>query len=289
MDLNDKITGSTLTAEEWNELPSEVQNVIEGLGQSLSTGDLNQLGKSVAGYVANGTFYTDSGSANAYVLSGVGAKQTPTAYTNGLEAEFSVSNANSAASTVNVAGLGVKNITGTGGAGTLALNSIVRLRYNTGSGEFDIVGNTGFVGLTSADIGVTVQQHMNVVSQAEAEAGAATSERSWTAERVKQAIAALASSVPYTGIDVAGSSGYIRFIGGWTLQWGEISSSGNTVNTITLPISYVSSHIQSYASYQLNSVDETDPPASTTFSLSQIKVSNSHGSTKNISWFSIGV
>lgn len=109
-DLNDKITGGTLTAAEWNEVPSEIQNVIEGLGITLSGGDLNQLGKAIAGYVANGTFYTDSGAVDAYVLTKIGSKQSLTAYTDGATFEFVAGNVNTGASTVNVAGLGVKNI-----------------------------------------------------------------------------------------------------------------------------------------------------------------------------------
>lgn len=109
-DLNDKITGGTLTAAEWNEVPSEIQNVIEGLGITLSSGDLNQLGKAIAGYVGNGTFYTDSGAADAYVLTTIGLKQSLTAYTDGAIFEFIAGNPNTGASTVNVAGLGVKNI-----------------------------------------------------------------------------------------------------------------------------------------------------------------------------------
>ena len=44
-DLNDKITGNELTAAEWNEVPSEIQNAIEASGQALSSGDLTQLRK----------------------------------------------------------------------------------------------------------------------------------------------------------------------------------------------------------------------------------------------------
>jgi len=152
-DLNDKVTGNTLTAAEWNQVPSEIQNVIEGLGITLSGGDLNQLGKAVAGYVANGTFYTDSGAADAYVLSVVGSKQNPTEYTDGFEAEFVVGNTSTGSSTVNIAGLGVKDITGTSSAGVLTAGDIVRLRYNTTSGEFDIVGNTG----TQIDLPAQIQ------------------------------------------------------------------------------------------------------------------------------------
>ncbi len=114
-DLNDKVTGGELTATEWNQVPSEIQNVIEGLGIALSGGDLNQLGKAVAGYVANSTFYLDSGIANAYSLGVVGSKQSPSAYTVGFEIRFIAGNENTGASTVNVASLGVKSLKLEGG------------------------------------------------------------------------------------------------------------------------------------------------------------------------------
>lgn len=137
-DLNDKIAGGQLTAIEWNEVPSELQNVIEALGITLSSGDLDQLGKAIAGYTANGTFYTDSGVADAYVLSVIGSKQAPTEYTDGFEAEFVVDNTNSGASTVNVAGLGVVDIAGTGSQGTLITGKLARIRFNAGTGDFDM-------------------------------------------------------------------------------------------------------------------------------------------------------
>ena len=115
-DLNDKVFGGTLTAAEWNEVPSEIQNVIEALGQTLSSGDLDQLGKSIAGYVANGTFYTETGIADAYVLAKIGLKQSATAYTDGFQASFLAGNISTGPSTVNVAGLGVKNIKVSGGS-----------------------------------------------------------------------------------------------------------------------------------------------------------------------------
>lgn len=168
-DLNDKITGSTLTAAEWNEIPSEIQNVIEDLGITLSGGDLNQLGKAIAGYVANGTFYTDSGAADAYVLTVIGSKQRPTAYTNGLEAEFIIGNTNTGSSTINVAGLGAVDIAGTGAAGTLTTGDIVRLLFNLATGDFDIVNNTGAV---SANASETVKGIVELATQAETDTGA---------------------------------------------------------------------------------------------------------------------
>lgn len=109
-DLTGKITGSTLTAVEWNQLPQEVQNIITAAGLTLSNADLNQLGKGLAQYAANGDFYTDSGAADAYVLTAVNSKQAPPSYKDGMRVRFEAANANTGASTVNPAGLGVKSI-----------------------------------------------------------------------------------------------------------------------------------------------------------------------------------
>jgi hypothetical protein len=143
-DLNDKATGDSLTATEWDQLPSEVQNVIEALGITLSSGDLNQLGKAIAGYVANGIFYTDSGAADAYVLSQVGSKQGPTAYTDGMRVSFLVTHTNTGASTVNVSGIGVADIVDKAdaalGAGVLLTGQIVELYYSASYSAFVLLG-----------------------------------------------------------------------------------------------------------------------------------------------------
>ena len=156
-DLNGKITGNTLTAAEWNEVPSEIQNVIEALGLTLSSGDLNQLGKAIAGYVANGTFYTDSGIANAYVLTKIGLKQTATAYTDGFFASFIAGNSNSSASTVNVAGLGVKNIVLPGGVPLLAgdISGRVELAFDNANDRFELL-NARIDKLTPATLAIAV-------------------------------------------------------------------------------------------------------------------------------------
>lgn len=140
-DLNDKITGNTLTATEWNEVPSEIQNVIEGLGQTLSSGDLDQLGKGIAGYVANSNFYTDAGIADAYVLTKIGAKQGQFAYTNGMAVSFLAGNDNTGASTVNVNGIGNKDIKLRGG-GDPVLSDIsgrITLSFDSANDRFELI------------------------------------------------------------------------------------------------------------------------------------------------------
>jgi len=138
--LTGKNTGDSLTAVEWNQLPAEVQNVITGLGIALSPSDLNQLGKAIAGYAANGQFYTDSGVANAYVLTVVGAKQKAPAYSNGFTVYFRATNNNTAASTVNVAGLGVKAIVDRFGnplpVGAISISDITELFFDSANDRF---------------------------------------------------------------------------------------------------------------------------------------------------------
>lgn len=106
-DLNDKVTGSTLTAAEWNEVPSELQNPIVQTGQSLTSADLNQLGKAIAAYAGAGDFYTDNGSAGVITLLAVGTIQTPPAYRDGLSIRFIAGASNVGAVTIQLPGLGV--------------------------------------------------------------------------------------------------------------------------------------------------------------------------------------
>jgi len=124
-DLNDKITKSLLTANEWNELPSELQNVIEGSGQTLLGSDLAQLDKSVVQLAAQGDAYTDSGTANTYVLTKIDNHSTLIDYKDLVRIRFIASNTNTAASTVNVDGLGVKDIKKNNGDDDLTVGDIV--------------------------------------------------------------------------------------------------------------------------------------------------------------------
>lgn len=145
-----KVDGiSVLPAAEYNNLTSELKNVVTTSGQLLSTAEVFQLAKAIANYVANGTYYTDSGVVNAYNLTVVGSKAAPTSYLNGLTATFKVGNTNTGASTVNVASLGIKNIKKNGGsdnlaAGDLPANKLVTIIYDSTIDAF-VVSNTEFV------------------------------------------------------------------------------------------------------------------------------------------------
>lgn len=134
-DIPTKVTGSTLTASEFNNIPDELENGITTADIALSGSDLEQLAKAMAVYAAGSDFYTDSGAADAYVLTAIGSRKSPPAYFDGMQVRFRATNANTGASTVNVATIGVKNIklpdgSTDPGAGDIDTSGDVIMRYD---------------------------------------------------------------------------------------------------------------------------------------------------------------
>jgi hypothetical protein len=132
--LAGKITGGSVTAAEWNQLPTEVQNLIVAAGMALTNGDLDQLGKAVATYSAMGQFYTGSGPADVYVATKQAGFQAPPSYFTGMVVRFRPSATNTGAATVDVDGLGAKTIKREDGsvlmAGDLDTDKDAYLRYD---------------------------------------------------------------------------------------------------------------------------------------------------------------
>ena len=137
---NDPGTPGFLPASEHNQFSGEVQNAITDAGITLSSGDLTQLSKALAIYSGGGSSYTDSGSANAYVLTAIGSKKAPPAYFDGMQVKYITANPNTGASTVNVATRGVKNIRLPGGAAVAAnqVSGRVKLIYDLGNDWFEL-------------------------------------------------------------------------------------------------------------------------------------------------------
>ena len=132
----------TLSAAEFNSLNNELKNTIESSGQTLAGGDLFQIAKSLASYVSAGSFYTDSGSVNNYVLSPLGSFKTPNSYLDGMEVSFVVGTTNTSTSTINVNSLGSKALVdGSGNALTanhLISGTMVTAKYNLSADHFKV-------------------------------------------------------------------------------------------------------------------------------------------------------
>lgn len=226
-DLNDKVTGGTLPATEWNEVPTELQNIIEKTGQTLSGLDLDQLGKGIASYVASGDFYIDSGTANSYVLSGVGSKQVPPAYVNGMKIRFIPANSNTGASTVNVASLGVKNLRRVDGtalqANDLQATVPVSFQYDTTSGTFLKNGES------LPDATETLKGKAEIATQAETDAGTDDA-RIVTPKKLR------------FGVSMSiGANGYLAlpsWLGGLMVQWGNTTIAQDSAKAVTFPTTF---------------------------------------------------
>ena len=168
-DLNDKVTGGFLPAVEWNEVPSEIQNVIEDANITLSPLDLFQLSKAISVYASGGDFYTDSGSVNSYVLTTVGGKQHPPSYFNGMKIRFIPSLSNTGPATVNVGALGIKDLVRANGTPLVGNDMQAGVpnsfQYNTASGKFI------FNGESLPDASETVKGKIEIATQAETNSG----------------------------------------------------------------------------------------------------------------------
>lgn len=105
-----KNTGDTWTATEQNLVSNEIENAETAGSETPSAGSTDQLGKAITNIASNADYYTDSGAANAYVLSSISPNKSPSSYRVGMEIRWRTSNANTGSSTVNVATLGIKNI-----------------------------------------------------------------------------------------------------------------------------------------------------------------------------------
>lgn len=141
-DLNDKNTGDSFLATEWNQSPKEVQNVITSSGQTLSGADVFQLLKAVVHYASNGMFYADTGIADAYVLNPIGTNIVAPVYHNGREVEFVAANTNTGTSTLNVNTVGVKTINGSSAPGAITAGVTIRLRYDINTDAFNILSTS---------------------------------------------------------------------------------------------------------------------------------------------------
>jgi hypothetical protein len=158
-DIASKTTGDSLTAIDFNALNEEGENAVTDTDQTLdpagtAAGDKNMLGKAMAGYSSAGWAYTDSGSANSHVVSQANNLQDPTKYFDNMVVAYVPANTNTiAAVTVNVAGLGVKQIRRVGGTpvdvGSINPLQALILKYNDTAGYFEIISGSLGAGLGS--------------------------------------------------------------------------------------------------------------------------------------------
>lgn len=117
-DLTGKIAYDRIPADDWNQLPAELQNFIISNGLSLSGLDIQQAVKSLAAYSGRSDHYTGGGTADVQTCTPHDTLFAPLAYNTGMRIRWTPSVANATTTpTVNVNGLGAKTVvSNTGGA-----------------------------------------------------------------------------------------------------------------------------------------------------------------------------
>ena len=227
-----KVDGNTVAAAEWNQL-ADIDNAITTGGQTPSTGDLNQLGKSMAAYAAQGGFFgTDSGAADAYVITAISPFMDPETLKDGMTVKFRPANAGTGAATVNPFGLTVKSIKQADGStdptpGQITTAADLELRYD---GTVFRISNVVTATTTVAGI-------VELLTDSELATGTDTS-RAATA----------ASLLSLFGTSSQAASGYVRIpinIGGAfdevIFQWGVDTLTDTSGQTITFPVTFPNS------------------------------------------------
>lgn len=267
-----KEDGDSVGADEWNQLAS-IENFIATSGQTPSAGNLNQMGIAASRYSSGGQFYTDSGIANAYVLSPVSPFKSPVSsgsgegYFVGMIIHFRAGNANTGASTVNVNSAGVKNLKKEDGttdldAGDISATQDSVFRYDGTS----FVLNTGQASTTAKGI-------IEIATDAEVIAGTDT-QRAITPAGL---IAAFANSKT--------TNGHTYLPNGLIMQWG----SQNESNIGTFPIAFPNACLSLIATANVNSFS-SDGSVTTSYivSNSQFRVRIGADNGNLLYWVAIG-
>lgn len=161
-----KVDGvDSLPASEFNNnVRNELQNAVTNSGQTLDAGNLNQLGQAMGRYGGGGgDFYTESGVANAYVLTPVPPFITSKVYFEGMRVMFVAGNdSTDAGSTINVNTIGsVALVDAKGnpiGEKYITAGDTFTAIHNLANNEFRIISSSRVLpfGLISIFVGAVV-------------------------------------------------------------------------------------------------------------------------------------
>ena len=202
-DIPDQVPGGELTSAEYNQHKDSNQNLIESTGQTLSAADAQQLGKGAASYAAVSTAYTDSGVADAYVLSTIGSLNAPELAVNFEQIRFRAAFENTGACSVNINGRGQVSVKKTDGvtdpdAGDISATKDSFLRYDS--------ANTAYTILNVPAASETVAGIVERATNAEASAGVDTI-RYINSEQLAAAFSAATGKVAQQSTTLVGAVG----------------------------------------------------------------------------------
>ena len=229
-----------LSADEFNNLATELENSVLRSGLILSGSSSNQLAESLFIHSVKAKTFQDSGAANAYVatpMSGSSGVLLPSDYANlnGFVIIFKASNANTGASTLNIGQttgtlLGAKAIVDQAGAAipasAIAPNAYIQLRYDASIGSGSWVLLPWSMPATQSSAGL-----IELADTAESQA--------WSDPF--RALTPGGLNLAFQGSNQSlSASGYQKYPGGLIEQWGLTTTSAAGATPVTLPIAFPS-------------------------------------------------
>ena len=120
-----------LPAAEANSIVSELKNTVIASGQALDENNSQQVAQALTDHALGASYAEDTGTANNYILSITGSRQTPPVLVKGYRLFFQTGNVNTSTTpTLNYAGLGVKTIVAENGTDAIVAGDIKVGAYN---------------------------------------------------------------------------------------------------------------------------------------------------------------
>jgi hypothetical protein len=120
-----------LPAAEANSIISELKNTVLATGQTLDENNSQQVAQALTDHALGASYAEDTGTANNYILSITGSRQTPPVLVKGYRLFFQTGNVNTSTTpTLNYAGLGVKTIVAENGTDAIVAGDIKVGAYN---------------------------------------------------------------------------------------------------------------------------------------------------------------
>jgi hypothetical protein len=212
-----------LSAAEFNNLATELENAILRSGQALNAASVVQMAASLFLHAVKAQTFQDNGLANAYVatpVSGSGGVLLPADYANmnGTVIVIQASAANTGASTMNIGQttgtlLGTKAIVDQAGAaitiGAIAAGSYIQLRYDAsiGAGSWVLLP-------ASRPVASTLQAQQQLLNNV-----------LLTPQTLDAAFQGANQSMAI--------GGFQRIAGGWIAQWGSTTTIASGANATT--------------------------------------------------------
>jgi hypothetical protein len=270
-----KVNGDTVDDVAYNNIVTELKNAITTTGEAIDATQI-QLSESLPSYAAVSTFYTDSGAADAYVLTPITTFKSPPSYINGMLIRFRAGNAGTGgAATVNVNGAGVKSLKEADGStnpSSIPTTEDSLFRYD--GTVFRKVNAVVAASTTAAGI-------VELLTNAELAAGTDTTRAATAASILSLFAASSRTASGYARLPINSGGAFSEII----VQWGTaVAGTGN--KSLVLPVAFTT--VFAYVNLINNNTSQYNSFETFITSLAGFDYESLASGSTDPRWFAIG-